>query len=100
MDLAYIAQINRDVPSASPGEFAPIPIGPLRVWPPVVLAPMAGVTNYPFRAICRRLGAGPYVRRMIPARPLVGRRDGPLRLAAFGTADWPRTLQLYVVDGY
>jgi len=100
MALAYIAQINRDVPSASPGEFAPIPIGPLRVWPPVVLAPMAGVTNYPFRAICRRFGAGLYVSEMITARPLVEGRDKTLRLADFGPDEWPRSLQLYGVDPY
>ena len=37
-------------------------------WPPIVLAPMAGVTNYPFRAICRGFGAGVYVSEMINAR--------------------------------
>ena len=41
MDPRYRSDINKDVPPASPGEFSPIPIGPLRVWPPVVLAPMA-----------------------------------------------------------
>ena len=62
---------NQRVPPARAGEFSPLSIGPLRVDPPVVLAPMAGVTNYPFRAICRRFGAGLYVSEMITARPLV-----------------------------
>ena len=54
--------------SARPGEFAPLVVGPLEVWPPVVLAPMAGVTNAPFRRLCRRYGAGLYVSEMVNAR--------------------------------
>jgi tRNA-dihydrouridine synthase len=71
MDPIYRSEQNRDVPPAAPGEFAALKIGPLEVWPPVVLAPMAGVTNYPFRAICQRFGAGLYVSEMITARALV-----------------------------
>lgn len=100
MDARYKSPENRDVPPARPGEFAPVPIGPLRVWPPVVLAPMAGVTNYPFRAICRRFGAGLYVSEMITARPLVEGRDKTLKLADFGPDESPRSLQLYGVDPY
>src|SRR5437868_10258890 len=98
MDAIYRSPINREVPLAAPREFVPIPIGPLRVWPPVVLAPMAGVTNYPFRAICRKFGAGLYVSEMITARPLVEGRDKTLKLADFGPEESPRSLQLYGVD--
>lgn len=90
--------LNRDVPPARPGEFAPVAIGPLSVWPPVVLAPMAGVTNYPFRAICRGFGAGLYVSEMITARALVEGHEKTLRLADFGPDETPRSLQLYGVD--
>ncbi|MEM9074377.1 MAG: tRNA dihydrouridine synthase DusB [Myxococcota bacterium] len=90
--------MNRDVPVAKPGEFSPVHIGPIQVWPPVVLAPMAGVTNWPFRTICRRFGAGLYVSEMITARPLVEGREKTLKLADFGEDESPRSLQLYGVD--
>lgn len=85
-------------PPARPGEFAPIFIGPIRVWPPVVLAPMAGVTNYPFRRLCRSFGAGLYVSEMINARALVEQQSKSLELADFGPDEAPRSLQIYGVD--
>jgi nifR3 family TIM-barrel protein len=85
-------------PPARAGEFAPINIGPIRVWPPVVLAPMAGVTNYPFRRLCRSFGAGLYVSEMIAARALVEQQHKTLVLADFGPDESPRSLQLYGVD--
>ncbi|MEM9731270.1 MAG: tRNA dihydrouridine synthase DusB [Myxococcota bacterium] len=100
MDERYLSEVNRGVPLAREGEFTPVPIGPISVWPPVVLAPMAGVTNWPFRAICRRFGAGLYVSEMITARPLVEGRSKTLMLAEFGADETPRSLQLYGVDPY
>lgn len=79
-------------------EFAPLRLGPLAVWPPVVLAPMAGITNHPFRALCRRHGAGLYVSEMITARGIVSGDRTTARLAAFGPDETPRSLQLYGVD--
>ncbi|MBN1609296.1 MAG: tRNA dihydrouridine synthase DusB [Polyangiaceae bacterium] len=76
----------------------PLVLGSLRVWPPVVLAPMAGVTNYPFRFICRRFGAGLAVSEMVMARPLVEGRGKTLKIAGFGSDERPRSLQLYGVD--
>ena len=98
MDPVYRSELNRDVPPARDGEFAPLRLGPISVWPPVVLAPMAGVTNAPFRAICRRFGAGLYVSEMITARALVERHRKTERLASFGADETPRSLQLYGVE--
>ena len=98
MDPPYRSQINRSVAPARPGEFRALYIGPLRVWPPVVLAPMAGVTNSPFRSVCRRFRAGLYVSEMITARALVEGNRRTLRLAGFAPDEKPRSLQLYGVD--
>ena len=98
MDPAYRSPLNRDVPPARPAEFRAIPIGPLSVWPPVVLAPMAGVTNPPFRTLCRRFGAGLYVSEMITARALVEGNRKTLLLASFDPGERTRSLQLYGVD--
>ncbi len=101
MDAIYKTPVNRDVPPARPGEVRPLALGKrLVVSPPVVLAPMAGVTNYPFRSICRRFGAGLYVSEMITARPLVEGNQKTLKIADFGEGEEPRSLQLYGVDPY
>jgi nifR3 family TIM-barrel protein len=98
MDSRYRSAQNRDVPPAGEGELAPLRIGPIPVWPPVVLAPMAGVTNPPFRTLCRRYGAGLYVSEMITARALVEGNRKTLLLASFGPEEETRSLQLYGVD--
>jgi nifR3 family TIM-barrel protein len=98
MDPRYVSEINRGVPPARPGEFETVAIGPLRLTTPVVLAPMAGITNPPFRALCRGFGAGLYVSEMITARALVERNAKTLKLAEFAPDEKPRSLQLYGVD--
>ncbi|MEZ6195914.1 MAG: tRNA dihydrouridine synthase DusB [Planctomycetota bacterium] len=98
MDPVYRSDLNRDVVPAHEGEFPPLEIGPLRIWPPVVLAPMAGVTNYPFRALCRRFGAGLYVSEMITARAFVEGNAKTVKLSDFGPDESPRSIQLYGVD--
>src|SRR5436853_686653 len=100
MNPVYRSTVNRDVQLAEPSEFAPVKIGQISVWPPVVLAPMAGVTNYPFRSVCKEFGAGLYVSEMINARPLVDGRDKTQKLADFGPDESPRSLQLYGTDPY
>jgi nifR3 family TIM-barrel protein len=98
MDETYRSPLNRDVAPANFAEFARLRIGPLPVWPPVVLAPMAGVTNPPFRTLCRRYGAGLYVSEMVTARALVEGNRKTLLLASFGSEEATRSLQLYGVD--
>jgi nifR3 family TIM-barrel protein len=73
-------------------------IGPLAVDPPVVLAPMAGVTNVAFRRLCRTYGAGLYVSEMVTARALVEGNARTLRMSSFGDDEPVRSLQLYAVD--
>ncbi|MEZ5976772.1 MAG: tRNA dihydrouridine synthase DusB [Planctomycetota bacterium] len=90
--------INRDVAVAAPGEFEPLAIGALRVWPPVVLAPMAGVTNYPFRSLCREYGAGLYVSEMITARGYLMGNRLTLLLASSREDERPRSIQVYGSD--
>ena len=98
MDAIYRSPLSRDVAPASPGEFAPLRVGEIAAWPPVVLAPMAGVTNPPFRTLCRRYGAGLYVSEMITARALVEGNRKTLLLASFSSEERTRSLQLYGVD--
>lgn len=73
-------------------------IGPLECDPPVVLAPMAGVTNAAFRTLCRSYGAGLYVSEMVSARALVQGNDTTRRMVQFGADEVVRSLQLYAVD--
>ncbi|MGH3735887.1 MAG: tRNA dihydrouridine synthase DusB [Micromonosporaceae bacterium] len=77
---------------------APLTLGPYRVGPPVVLAPMAGITNIAFRRLCREHGAGLYVCEMVTTRALVERNPKTLRMVAFDAGEKPRSLQLYGVD--
>ena len=50
----------------------PLQLGERSIWPPVVLAPMAGVTNQPFRTLCREFASGlVYVNEMVMAAALV-----------------------------
>jgi nifR3 family TIM-barrel protein len=76
----------------------PLRLGAHRIWPPVVLAPMAGITNVAFRRLCREHGAGLYVCEMITTRGIVEGNRKTLRMIAFEPLERPRSLQLYGVD--
>jgi nifR3 family TIM-barrel protein len=65
--------------------------------PPVVLAPMAGITNGAFRTLCREQGAGLFVSEMVTARALVERSPETLRMITPAPGETPRSVQLYTV---
>ena len=73
-------------------------IGPIALDVPVVLAPMAGITNTAFRRLCREYGAGLYVSEMITSRALVERTPESMRLIRHHESETVRSIQLYGVD--
>lgn len=73
-------------------------IGSITVDVPVVLAPMAGITNTAFRRLCREYGAGLYVSEMITSRALVERTPASMRLIKHHESETVRSIQLYGVD--
>ncbi|MGA8994093.1 MAG: tRNA dihydrouridine synthase DusB [Nocardioidaceae bacterium] len=90
-----------------PGELR---LGALRVATPVVLAPMAGITNAAYRRLCREQGvppggaaghagaAGLYVCEMITSRGIVERDETSLRMLTFDETEDVRSVQLYGTD--
>jgi len=97
---------NDPVSIATPTTTAPAPatalpplqIGRFRIDTPVVLAPMAGVTNPPFRTLCREYGAGLYVAEMVTSRALVERNPEALRILTHDEGATPRSVQVYGVE--
>ncbi|MBN9608677.1 MAG: tRNA dihydrouridine synthase DusB [Actinobacteria bacterium 69-20] len=84
-------------------------IGQYDIWPPVELAPMAGVTNRSFRQLCRELGGGAggnvtacagglYVCEMTTTQALVARNPKTMAMIRFSPGEYPRSLQLYGID--
>ncbi|MAR53846.1 MAG: tRNA dihydrouridine synthase DusB [Acidimicrobiaceae bacterium] len=81
-----------------PGEVSPVALGPINLQTPVVLAPMAGVTDWPFRSLCSGWGAALYVNQMITARALVEENSVTWKLAEFGADEPIKSIQLYGTD--
>lgn len=80
-------------------------IGNIALSSPVILAPMAGVTNVAFRSLCREQEvqhtgtvSGLYVCEMVTARALVERNEKTMKMTTFAPDEDPRSLQLYTVD--
>ena len=87
------------------GSASALRIGSIELASPVVLAPMAGVTNVAFRTLCRELEiartgtvSGLYVCEMVTARALVERHPVTMHMTTFAPEESPRSMQLYTVD--
>lgn len=76
----------------------PLRLGRVPVDPPVVLAPMAGITNSAYRQLCREQGAGLYVCEMITSRGIVERIPRTFSMLTFDPGEAVRSVQLYGVD--
>ncbi|WP_372592935.1 tRNA dihydrouridine synthase DusB [Actinotalea sp.] len=84
--------------AATTAVLPPLHIGPITVETPVVLAPMAGVTNRAFRRLCREHGAGLYVAEMVTSRALYERNPEALRIIQQDADEKPRSVQVYGVE--
>ena len=76
----------------------PLTLGSLTVPTPVVLAPMAGITNAAYRRLCAEQGAGLYVCEMITSRGLVEGDETTHRMLVFDETEQVRSVQLYGTD--
>ncbi|PVE60080.1 tRNA dihydrouridine synthase DusB [Arthrobacter sp. TPD3018] len=72
----------------------PIQIGPIRIEQPVVLAPMTGVTDMPFRTLVRRYGSGLNVTEMIASQAAIRETRQSLQKAAWHLSEEPVSMQL------
>lgn len=85
-------------PSSVKLELPPLQLGKHTVKTPVILAPMAGITNKAFRRLCREYGGGVYVTEMVTSRALVERNPESMRIISHDADEGLRSVQLYGVD--
>ncbi len=79
-------------------QLRPIQIGPITIESPVILAPMTGVTDMPFRKIVRRYGSGLNVTEMIASQAMIRETRQSLQKAAWDSAEEPVSMQLAGCD--
>jgi tRNA-dihydrouridine synthase B len=75
-------------------ELKPISIGPVQIASPVILAPMTGVTDLPFRKVVKRYGAGLTVSEMIASQAMIRETRQSLQKALWDPAEEPVSVQL------
>ena len=101
---AFAPPLATETPPVASPEPA-LRIGEIELASPVILAPMAGVTNLPFRVLCREIeqqltgtASGLYICEMITARALLARNPKTMHMTTFAEVERPRSMQLYTVD--
>ncbi|MEK9724162.1 MAG: tRNA-dihydrouridine synthase, partial [Rhodospirillaceae bacterium] len=72
----------------------PIKIGPVEIATPIVLAPMSGVTDMPFRRLVKRAGAGLVVSEMIASRAMIHAARKTMKMATHCADEYPMSVQL------
>src|SRR3546814_9101749 len=77
-----------------PGACRPLALGRVTLPNRVILAPMSGVTDRPFRRLARRFGAGLVVSEMVASREMVRRTRQSLRRVRFDEGPGPTSVQL------
>ena len=75
-------------------QLRPIQIGPIEIACPVILAPMTGVTDMPFRRIVRRFGSGLNVTEMIASQAMIRETRQSLQKCAWDVIEEPVSMQL------
>ncbi|MFN4274723.1 MAG: tRNA dihydrouridine synthase DusB [Ferrovibrio sp.] len=77
-----------------------IKIGPVSIEDPVILAPMSGVTDLPFRRLVKRSGAGLVVSEMIASEAMVRSSRQSLKMAEVAPEEFPMSVQLAGCEGH
>src|ERR1700689_4978368 len=81
--------------SSAAAVLAPIALGcGVRIETPVILAPMSGVTDLPFRRLAKQLGAGMVVSEMIASWAMIRENAATLRMAEVAQDGGPNAVQL------
>lgn len=84
----------------APPALRPIAIGPVRIDCPVILAPMTGVTDMPFRTLVRRYGSGLNVTEMIASEAMIRETRQSLQKSEWNSIEEPVSMQLVGCDPY
>ncbi len=91
-------EILEEVPAPPPGFDTPFAIGGVRLRSRLVMAPMAGYTNLPFRRLVSEHGAGMVATEMVSSQALVRRHEKTYRLMQNEAAEKPVSIQLFGAD--
>ncbi|HJQ56716.1 MAG TPA: tRNA dihydrouridine synthase DusB [Vineibacter sp.] len=89
-----MSALARPSESSAKASLAPLDLGPVTIDDPVILAPMSGVTDLPFRALVKRAGAGLVVSEMIASQAMIRENRKTLMMAARSPDEGVMSVQL------